>query len=491
MSSSSAGPPVLPSNRPYCAGLDKDGNACRCQRYVPKKKDKCGCKHKDFLHTADEPIPLPSTGGSDLGVVASIVDQYSVKLPRLRLPEKADEAEARREANAGFRKVDDVAVDGAWEGHRPQGNDTRFKKVRGAKKVVKVTLKPKAQASRGIKVGMVLLMPYGLKSSGKVRREEVPTPEIIENGQKGRKSYQEAGLVVDREGDGMPTFHREWSAEAIDSWLRKLFPQPFRYLDVRYGRPRDGEYHWGLLGRHYGKFISIRRPAINGSDLARQRGTGLPPEKMTLYFTTSHLIPLSVLQDWDAATDMARHRLPEAISPTEDIGEETTEEENSDSSSNNEGSPERPRPRPAYKGKGKGKEADPETPSESSDSDSGSEGTQESEFTAHIKAAAHQERKSERLVAKRGRMPASDSEVEIVEVKRSRTDEEPSDGLDPFADKEAYLEYPGFELFGGGSFSGGTGPIGAQALSGDEFGYSGGKTLASPGKPKRSPWTKD
>lgn len=65
------------------------------------------------------------------------------------------------------------------------------------------------------------------------------------------------------------------------------------------------------------------------------------------------------------------------------------------------------------------------------------------------------------------------------------------DGLDPFADKEAYLEYPGFELFGGGSFSGGTGPIGAQALSGDEFGYSGGKTLASPGKPKRSPWTKD
>lgn len=41
----------------------------------------------------------------------------------------------------------------------------RIQKVRGAKKVVKVTLKPKAQASRGIKVGMVLLMPYGLKVS--------------------------------------------------------------------------------------------------------------------------------------------------------------------------------------------------------------------------------------------------------------------------------------------------------------------------------------
>ena len=72
-------------------------------------------------------------------------------------------------------------------------------------------------------------------------------------------------LTVDENQD--LAFDRMWNASEIDHWMRQLFPQPFKWLDARWGKPDEGVFHWLLLQKDQRRLFVLDRPKMTGEVL--------------------------------------------------------------------------------------------------------------------------------------------------------------------------------------------------------------------------------
>ncbi|KZT18948.1 hypothetical protein NEOLEDRAFT_1183852 [Neolentinus lepideus HHB14362 ss-1] len=497
---------------PVCNGLTDVGQPCPCQRFVlrkPKKrsngktstKKRCECHHKESLHALEASGMAASTPAPGNDLISGIVSKYSSDLGRLLLPEKASEDEARREANAGFRRVPEAGgrLGGKGKGRAGGRGNTRIKATKASK-----------VASRPVTIGRVVLMPYGVKSNGKIRTHRAPEKSDLE------ATLQRAGLTIDRDGNSVLSFAKEWSSETIDGWLRRLLPKPFMYLDARHGKiavvERSGEYI--------------------GHDLFKVRGgPGKNTDDYVVHFVSAHRIPKSAFKNWESAITLAEEGLPEVIGVGEDPGDPTTdEEEASDPGSDNEGlsglPSSRPKPRPAYKGaapasgairhKGKLYVHNPDA-SEASESSSSSEDESDAVREGNSEDVSDWEelggglqnegvRKSLRLHGKKKRSYAEESEVEFVEGSSTKkmkvngdghgSEANPFnvDGADPW-DVEGLNDILFFPSEGSGdagepvaSGSGSMSISGGAAYADGVLFWQAKPKLPSPGKPRTSPW---
>ncbi|EPQ50171.1 hypothetical protein GLOTRDRAFT_134195 [Gloeophyllum trabeum ATCC 11539] len=499
---------------PFCNGLTSTGEACPCQRFVPRQRKKgkseksstkCECRHRENLH-ALEPVRPPQLGTSGKTTVAGVVDMYSADLGRLLHPTKATEDEARKEANTGFRKVvrdDERPVSKASMG---RGGDTRFKASESGPKPSRKLL------SKPVPFGRVVLLPYGVKSNNKLRSQKAPW------GSADYEKLQKAGLAASRDGNDVLSFCKEWSSPAIDEWLRRLLPHPFEYLDARHGQPEEGQYHWKLLSRSRKVMDVVERPGdITGRDMFMVRGgPGKNRDDYVVHFSSVHRIPGSVYSNWQAAMGRVKEGLPEAIKRGEDLGDPTTDEDADLSDSENEGfsnlPSQRPKPRPAYKGvipaaanfKGKGR-AEPGSSSGSEastdlegDDDSEDEDAWKADEGASVSKPGYSTgeeedlgwRKSERLLGKRKRSDQQsgsddglESDVEFVEgpsTKKARASGSNHTAVSPInVDNDEWLP-----LFLQPDPLAPSEPSTSSHISGN-VGVAG---LESPGKPRTCPW---
>ncbi|EPQ51353.1 hypothetical protein GLOTRDRAFT_133222 [Gloeophyllum trabeum ATCC 11539] len=513
-------PPLL--LMPFCNGRTPSGEPCPCQHFIlqkPKKrsngkvskKKRCDCTHKESYHALERPgmaSPTPTSGNN---TIAGIMKKYSGGLERLLLPEQVSEDEARREANTGFHRV--PKEDGG-AGQRPaqkgkgkaygRGGETRYKPTKATKVM-----------SRPMSIGRVVLLPCGIKADGEIENDVAPSRGQYES------TFQKQGLAADRDGQSVLSFAKEWSSQAIDEWLRRLLPQPFRYLDARHGIPQEGEFHWKLCVKSSRRIVVVERSGeYTGRDLVKVRGgPGKNTDDYIIHFVSIHHIPQSVLRDWDAGVALAEQGLPEVATD-----EELDVSDNEDLSGLPSSRP-RPKPRPAYKGAKwqsgfilrKGKmymsEADALESSESSSSDGeemgNSEGDEDKVRGQEIGEKNLKEegtRKSERLSGKRKRSYAEDSDIEFVEGPSTKKAEVEADNdgfkAGPFDVDETdpgHLPYFNAPLFftseelptasGSGSTSmAGAGVMdsGATTSGGSFWGLK--PNLPSPGKPRTSPW---
>lgn len=124
------------------------------------------------------------------------------------------------------------------------------------------------------------------------------------------------------------TFKSSWDIEKIDLWLRKLFPEVFEWLDIRYPLERLDEFHWHILAKEHQKlsvFKKISNVPIDGKDLEKLKGPAAQRwNGYKLWFgkflnqstcrlmthqcrffppVSSHIIPDKVSKDWKAAID--------------------------------------------------------------------------------------------------------------------------------------------------------------------------------------------
>lgn len=115
---------------------------------------------------------------------------------------------------------------------------------------------------------LIRVVPQSGNEPRVVRQSKSPDPNQEEE-------YRRHGLLVAGNEDSPLQFDVNWSALAIDQWLREKFVQPFKYLDARYG-VRDGSdetFHYSLVRTYYNKQTLIERVALTGHDLDQAKGT--------------------------------------------------------------------------------------------------------------------------------------------------------------------------------------------------------------------------
>jgi hypothetical protein len=66
-------------------------------------------------------------------------------------------------------------------------------------------------------------------------------------------------------------FNPNWTHEEVDTFLRKLLPTPFQYIDGLSGRPRGSKSSWVLLFKE-NKRLSVVAKQASGKDLLRYKG---------------------------------------------------------------------------------------------------------------------------------------------------------------------------------------------------------------------------
>ena len=82
-----------------------------------------------------------------------------------------------------------------------------------------------------------------------------------------------SSLAVDRDGDNNLEFELGWDQTALDEWLRRLLPNPFEWLDARFGRPKAGKFHWVLLRKNRSSLFVVKREVTTGMQVSAVKGT--------------------------------------------------------------------------------------------------------------------------------------------------------------------------------------------------------------------------
>ncbi len=87
---------------------------------------------------------------------------------------------------------------------------------------------------------------------------------------------QQLAIIRDEADEEDPlTFKSSWDTEKIDGWLRKLFPEVFKWLDIRYPLEKPDQYHWCILAKERQTltvFKKIPNGPIDGKDLEKLKG---------------------------------------------------------------------------------------------------------------------------------------------------------------------------------------------------------------------------
>ncbi|KAJ7025143.1 hypothetical protein C8F04DRAFT_1239309 [Mycena alexandri] len=272
---------------------------CLCPRYIPQEDPPPGprlcrdCLHWESLHAAPEPA-APKTASGMAEVLARVKARMDKSLPSSAVSED----EARRETNAGFKKVS--------EEHRGRGGSTKYQK------------KGKSTASeKTYAVAEIVLIPDGyflIFSKGDPDASD--TADDIQEIGVGqvpsvpkKQQLKDGGLVVSSDSrpgkrGGPLEYAESWSAEYIDEkWLQPLFPHVWRYMEETHGPRQEDEFWWIPLSAFRGALSQfLKKGSITGKDLETiKAGKGKKVENTTLYFGLRFNVPPKVWlrNSWD------------------------------------------------------------------------------------------------------------------------------------------------------------------------------------------------
>ncbi|KAF8546046.1 hypothetical protein OG21DRAFT_1518381, partial [Imleria badia] len=144
-----------------------------------------------------------------------------------------------------------------------------------------------------------MMTPHGLTAAGRLSDCKVPQKSELEE-------YRQHGLLISEDGGSEQDCDIEflvlWSMNDIDSWLRRLLPKPFEWLDARLGKPAEGSFHWVLLNSERKRYFVLMRPTITGKELDEMKGSvGRKFTAFSVVIAPHINIPQSVYTDWDHA----------------------------------------------------------------------------------------------------------------------------------------------------------------------------------------------
>ncbi|KAJ3492492.1 hypothetical protein NLJ89_g11222 [Agrocybe chaxingu] len=280
-----------------CKATHGNGEPCRCTSLSKRDRDeKCVCKHKRMQHHNPSNVTVKEKRPE--AELYSVLSKYSTDCKAIpQRPKTAAMSEARKETNTGFR----VKASAASKSGAAGRNNRREKPWDNSSKVPKRTVKDSSSSVRALKyskIGSVLLIPCGLNSQGQPQSEKAPDGKKIESLWK----FQLA-VYKDPQGGGLE-YGESWMHKRIDTWLRHLFPWAFQWLDLKFGRPAEGEYHWVLVKKQYSKIYLLERDTIAPDDLHNARGsTNRNFKDYCLRFVTRQIIAATTYRDWQCALE--------------------------------------------------------------------------------------------------------------------------------------------------------------------------------------------
>ena len=106
----------------------------------------------------------------------------------------------------------------------------------------------------------------GTSQSGMLHMPKKPSGQVHE-------TLRHYNLLVSEDSKDDIEFGLDWSADAINAWLRRLLHKLFDWLDAHCGKPAAGFYHWILLGAAGHQLYVINRPTVTGKVLDEVKGT--------------------------------------------------------------------------------------------------------------------------------------------------------------------------------------------------------------------------
>jgi len=104
------------------------------------------------------------------------------------------------------------------------------------------------------------------QANGELVQSKSPSMQQLEK-------YMQSSLAVDHDGDRELEFGLGWDQSAFDDWLRRLLPKPFEWLDMRFGRPESGTFHWVLLRKNRSRLFVVKRDVTTGVQVSAVKGT--------------------------------------------------------------------------------------------------------------------------------------------------------------------------------------------------------------------------
>ncbi|KAH6905448.1 hypothetical protein BKA70DRAFT_503764 [Coprinopsis sp. MPI-PUGE-AT-0042] len=304
-------PAIMSSDAMACSAFHSNGQPCECTRYTKRHKDdNCICKHSLRKHGM-QPAATENKGKAKLDhvpmqapasdkakgkerTVDSLHDAFEARVAKLMT------TGAKVESNAGFRpkaRAASGSSGAAAQSQKPKGRAVSDSAVK-----IGNTSKSGGSTGKTLRVGIVAFLPCGLNESGSnLALTKYPCKALLEN-------YRRYGLVVDEGPDGQElSFPVDMDQEEADNQLHNLFPNVFAFLDGRFGSPKEGEYHWVLVGKDYAKAYIYARSLefkLRGGDFAAARGgAGRNIASTSLVFASRHLIPSKAYRNWEAALD--------------------------------------------------------------------------------------------------------------------------------------------------------------------------------------------
>ncbi|KAN0093292.1 hypothetical protein V8E55_004076, partial [Tylopilus felleus] len=173
-----------------------------------------------------------------------------------------------------------------------------FPKSKTGHRASRSTSHPPGQDSKLVKVGTVMMIPFGLNPTGSLRSKKKPGKSELE-------TYHQYGLVVDADGEKDLEFNTSWSVVDIDMWFWRLLPKAFKWLDARRG-PLD--IHWVLLNSDRLNLFILTQPTITGKELDEVKGSA-SRSIMSRSIAIAPRIPISftVYSNWDSAIHRSSH----------------------------------------------------------------------------------------------------------------------------------------------------------------------------------------
>ncbi|PIL34478.1 hypothetical protein GSI_03255 [Ganoderma sinense ZZ0214-1] len=304
---------------PLCRG--KGGEPCSCSKFKKAKTGGRGCQtcqHSKGRHNViivveapppvEDPPPPPSQQPkNDIDDVGIVLARHADKRPNLLglgSPTLAISQErALQDVLPGYHNVRLPSSSKATQRARVASSSSSKKKKQVTKSV------------RLQQIGSLLFLLCGMwtytdaygNDKVELQSSKPPTgPEEEELRQ------EDVHLLVDEGATGGPLeFSPDWSAQAVDKWLRGIAPKLFQYLDLTFG-VRDGandQFHWRLVRQQNKHVFLYGKELVTGGDLTKcVGGQGRRKETFRLHFATRHPIDKSVWMNFDRAIRVAQKK---------------------------------------------------------------------------------------------------------------------------------------------------------------------------------------
>ncbi|KAJ6595296.1 hypothetical protein B0H10DRAFT_2197377 [Mycena sp. CBHHK59/15] len=255
---------------------------CPCPRYIPQDDPQPGpqvcrdCEHWESLHpVVDLPKATP---------IADLMARIRPQMEKARQLGVTDD-DARKEANAGFKKVSE-------EG-KGRGGATKYQKKTGGRSG-KAAEKTHSAANVVMIPDAYFGDPDASDAADDIKEVGVaPVPSIprLQQLKDGRlvASWQE-------EMEHAFTYAESWSSEHINKALKKLFPHVWLWMQETHQPLEDGMFYWIPLVAYRSRLNEfVKKGPITGSDLETiKSGKGKRADQTTLYFALRYNVPNKV-----------------------------------------------------------------------------------------------------------------------------------------------------------------------------------------------------